>query len=116
MLYKSGPQPFWRQGPVSWKTVFAWTGEGGGLGMIQGHNIYCALYFCFYYIRFTSDHQTLDSKLWGPLLYRKQLKGKQMEAGIVDYMKSKGLNKCNGGGDGGGNGCERGEKVTMSRI
>lgn len=39
-----------------------------------------------------------------------------MEAGIVDYMKSKGLNKCNGGGDGGGNGCERGEKVTMSRI
>lgn len=39
-----------------------------------------------------------------------------MEAGIVDYMKSKGLNKCNGSGDGGGNGCERGEKVTMSRI
>ena len=86
------------------------------MGMIQGHNIYCALHFCSYYIRFTSDHQTLDSKLWGRLLYRKQLKGKQMEAGIVDYMRSKGLNRCNGGGDGGGNGCERGEKLTMSRI
>ena len=26
--YSSGPQPFWHQGPVSWKTIFPWTGEG----------------------------------------------------------------------------------------
>ena len=23
--YKSGPQHFWHQGPVSWKTIFLWT-------------------------------------------------------------------------------------------
>ena len=27
-----------------------------GLGMIQGHYIYCAVYFYYYYIRSTSDH------------------------------------------------------------
>ena len=37
-----------------------------------------------------------------------------MEAGIVDYMRSKALNKCNGRGDGGGHACERGER--MSKI
>ena len=31
-LYTSGPQPFWHQGPVSWKTVFQWTDGGGGDG------------------------------------------------------------------------------------
>ena len=31
MLYISGPQPFWHQGPVSWKTIFPQTG-GGGVG------------------------------------------------------------------------------------
>ena len=25
----SGPQPFWHQGPVSWKTIFPRTGKGG---------------------------------------------------------------------------------------
>ena len=29
-----GPQHFWHQGPVSWKTVFPWPGWGDGLGMI----------------------------------------------------------------------------------
>ena len=24
------PQPFWHQGPVSWKTIFPWTGVGAG--------------------------------------------------------------------------------------
>ena len=28
--------------------------------MIQGHSIYCALYFFYYYISSTSDHQALD--------------------------------------------------------
>ena len=29
----SSPQPFWHQGPVSWKTIFPWT---GGLGLVWG--------------------------------------------------------------------------------
>ena len=29
--------------------------------MIQGHYIYCALYFYYYYISSSSDHQALDS-------------------------------------------------------
>ena len=51
-LYNSAPQPFWHQGPVSWKTIFPWTGGGrGGDGfrMMQAHYIYCALYFHYYY-------------------------------------------------------------------
>ena len=28
----SGPQPFWHQGPVSWKTIFPLTGVGGWFG------------------------------------------------------------------------------------
>ena len=45
----SDAQPFWHQGPMSWKTVFAWTRHGvgvrDGFHMIQVHSIYCALYF-----------------------------------------------------------------------
>ena len=29
ILYSSGPQPFWHQGPVSWKIVFPWNGVEG---------------------------------------------------------------------------------------
>ena len=46
-------------GLVLWKTVSPWTGVGvggDGLGMIQTHYIYCALYFYYYYISSTSDH------------------------------------------------------------
>ena len=39
-----------------------------------------------------------------------------MEAGIIDYMKTKGLNKDSGFGNGGGNRYERCGKVSMSRI
>ena len=35
--------------------------------MVQAHYIYCALYFHFYYISSTSDHQALDPGGWGPL-------------------------------------------------
>ena len=28
-MYISGPQPFWHQGPVSWKTIFPQPGGGG---------------------------------------------------------------------------------------
>ena len=29
LVYCSGPQPFWHQGPVLWKRSFLWTGVGG---------------------------------------------------------------------------------------
>ena len=32
----------------------------GGFRMSQAHIIYCALYFYYYYINSTSDHQALD--------------------------------------------------------
>ena len=35
MVESSGPQLFWHQGPVSWKTIFPWTREWGG-GMVSG--------------------------------------------------------------------------------
>ena len=35
-------------------------GRGDGLGMIQVHYIYCALYFYYYYISSASDHQALN--------------------------------------------------------
>ena len=41
-------------------------GWGGGFGMIQARYIYCALYFCYYYISPTSDHQALDPGGGGP--------------------------------------------------
>ena len=44
-------------------------GVGGGLGMIQALYIYQALYFCYYCISSTSNHQALDLRGWGPLLY-----------------------------------------------
>ena len=44
----------------------------GGVGMVSGliqvNYIYCALYFYYYYISSTSDHQALDPQGWGPLL------------------------------------------------
>ena len=41
--------------------------------MIQVHHIYCVLYFYYYYINSTSDHQALDSRRWGPQTYGKQM-------------------------------------------
>ena len=34
--------------------------------MIQVHDIYCALYFYYYYINSTSDNQVLDPRGQGP--------------------------------------------------
>ena len=42
-------------------------GQGGWFGMIQAHYGYCAFYFYYYYISFTSDYQALDPRVWGPL-------------------------------------------------
>lgn len=39
-----------------------------------------------------------------------------MEAGIIDYLKTKGLNEGNGSGNGGRNRYERDGKVSMSRV
>ena len=36
--------------------------------MIRVHYMYRVLYFCYYYISSTSDHQALDLGGWGPLL------------------------------------------------
>ena len=54
------------QGQVLWKTIFSmeW-GTGDGCRMLQVHYIYCALYFYYYYISSTSDHQALDPGAWG---------------------------------------------------
>ena len=69
LVYQS--QPFRHQGQVSRKTVFLWPGGGGyGFRMIQALSTYCALYFYYYYISFTSDHQALDPGSWGPLLWQ----------------------------------------------
>ena len=43
---------------------------GDGFRMIQAHYMYCALYFCYYYINSTSDHQAVDPRGLGPLTYR----------------------------------------------
>ena len=37
-------------------------GQGDGFGMIQVYYSYCALCFYYYYISFTSYHQTLDPR------------------------------------------------------
>lgn len=49
----------------SFSTEQSW---GDGSGMIQGHCVYCALYFCYYCISSTSDLRVLDLGGWGPLL------------------------------------------------
>ena len=40
----------------------------GGFGMIQVHYIYCALYFYYYPISSTSDHQALALGSWESLI------------------------------------------------
>lgn len=45
--------------------VMVWEDD---LGMSQAHN--CALYFYYYYICSTSDHEALDSGGWQPCLGR----------------------------------------------
>ena len=53
-------------GPQRWSPPFL--APGIRLGLIQPHYIYCTLYFYYYYISSTSDHQALDPQGWGPLL------------------------------------------------
>ena len=45
-----------------------WGGVGwDGFRMIRALYMYRALYFCYYYISSTSDHQALDPGGWGAL-------------------------------------------------
>ena len=44
-----------------------WHG-GNGFRMIHACYIYCAFYFCYYYISSTSNHQALDAGGWEPLI------------------------------------------------
>ena len=56
ILYTSSPQPFWHQGPVSWKSIFPQTGwrgdrrrsSGGNASGIHGALLYRSLY-CYRY-------------------------------------------------------------------
>ena len=41
--------------------------SGDGLGIIQARDIYCGLYFYYYYISHISDYQELDSGGWEAL-------------------------------------------------
>lgn len=50
------------------------------------------------------------------VLYRREKKLKGQEAGMADYMRSQGLNKGNGFGNGEGNEYGRGGKIRVSRI
>ena len=43
------------------------SGGENSFGMIKVHYIYYALYFYYYHISSTSDHQALDPGGWGPL-------------------------------------------------
>ena len=69
-LYRSSLQTFRHQEPVSWQTVLPWTRRlRDGFRMTQVCYIYCAVYFYYYYIGSTSDHQTLDPRGWRPPQY-----------------------------------------------
>lgn len=46
-------------------------GCGDGFGMTRGKDMYCALYFHYYFISSTSGGQALDWRGWGPSLYKK---------------------------------------------
>ena len=50
------------------KDSFSMDGVGGWFWKIQVPYIYCALYFYYYYISYTSDYQALDPRGWGPLV------------------------------------------------
>ena len=44
-------QPYWHQGLVLWKRIFPWTmRRGDGLGIIQVHYIYCAVYLFIFFV------------------------------------------------------------------
>ena len=56
-------------GLISWKTIFPLTRVvADGFGMIQVYYTYCVLYFYYYCLSSTSDHEALDPGVWKPLI------------------------------------------------
>lgn len=49
-LCNSSPQPFWHQGPVSWKIIFPWTGVKGLVLRWLKHSHSLCIYFYHYYM------------------------------------------------------------------
>ena len=68
-LYCSGPQSFWHQGPVLWKTVFPRTGVGDGSGMIEAHYIQVHLLLCGLVPNRPRPIWSEAWGGWGPLLH-----------------------------------------------
>ena len=66
-IYKKSPT-FWAPGTSFVEDNFSmdW-GSRGWFG--DDSSIYCTVYFHYYFISSTSDHQALDPESWGPLLY-----------------------------------------------
>ena len=71
MVFKSVPAVlnlFGTRDRFCGRQFFNRRGEGDCFRMFQVYYIYCVLYF-YYYISPTSDHQALDPRGWGPLVY-----------------------------------------------
>ena len=60
---------FWHQGQSHGRQSSHRLGGGDSFRMIQAYYTYCVLYFYYYDISSTSDHQALDPGGWGPLCY-----------------------------------------------
>ena len=64
------PNLFWHQGLVLWEMIFPQTGVGGGAGfrMIQGHYIYCVLYYYYYIVIYDKimTYLTILQNQWEP--------------------------------------------------
>lgn len=54
--------------PFRGRQLFCGWGWGSSFGMIQARYISCALYFYYYPISSSSDHQASEPRGWGPLL------------------------------------------------
>ena len=69
-LYSSGPQPFWHQGLVSWKTVFPQTWMGDDLGALWFKCIMFTVPFISIIVTSAPPQIIeLDPGGWGSLLY-----------------------------------------------
>ena len=54
---------FLAPGLAIWNAIFPWTWwRRDDFGMIQTHYTYCAVYFYYYHITSTPDHQALDPR------------------------------------------------------
>ena len=84
VLCHSGPQPFWHQGWVSWKTSFPRTGPGRGMIQVVTRVMGSSCKYRWSFARLPATHLLLHSLVpnrlrtgagprpggWGPLLYQ----------------------------------------------